>query len=235
MTRLEAVFAADEAPGAPLIDGACLELRRGAMAAISGASGAGKTALLSVIAGRLAPAGGEVRFDADGGGEASPRIAFLPQVPALLEGTALDNMTRFRPDLHLEEAMTLAAALGIDGFFARHPQGLSLPSRRGVDPGMPAAVAQGVGLIGGLVGDPDVHRGALRARPHGRCRDDPAPARTERRRLGCFPGVDRSSGASERSEHHSRSAMARSRWPGAGVRTPTVLVRCLVMDGIASA
>ncbi|MEM6744797.1 MAG: ATP-binding cassette domain-containing protein, partial [Pseudomonadota bacterium] len=156
MTRLEAAFASDEAPGAPLIEGASLDLRRGAMAAISGASGTGKTALLSVVAGRLAPAAGTVAFFDAAGAPAAPRIAFLPQAPALLEGTALDNMTRFRPDLHLEEAMSLATALGIDEFFARHPQGLSLPIRRGVETGMPASVAQGVGLIGGLVGDPDV-------------------------------------------------------------------------------
>ncbi|MEM1313715.1 MAG: ABC transporter transmembrane domain-containing protein [Pseudomonadota bacterium] len=157
MTRLEAAFAADEAPGAPLIADVSFSLSRGRMTALSGASGSGKTALLSVIAGRLAPSAGRLAFeDADGRAAAAPRIAFLPQAPTLLEGTVLDNMTRFRPDLHLEEAMSLAAALGIDQFFARHPMGLMLRIRRGVEPGMPAAVAQGVALIGGLIDDPDI-------------------------------------------------------------------------------
>jgi len=156
LTPLEAAFASDEAPEPPFIDDVDLHVPRGRMIGISGSTGSGKSALMSVLAGRLQPGEGQVRYLGEAGTPERRAISLLPQSPSLLEGTVLENLTRFRPDLHLDDALQLSAALGIDRFFARHPDGLSLAIKRGVESGMPASVAQSVCIVAGLVGRPDV-------------------------------------------------------------------------------
>ncbi|MEE4301830.1 MAG: ATP-binding cassette domain-containing protein [Pseudomonadales bacterium] len=59
--------------GPPLLDGANLALDRGERVCLLGRNGAGKSSLLALLLGRLAPDGGEVLHDA------SLRIAELPQ------------------------------------------------------------------------------------------------------------------------------------------------------------
>lgn len=68
--------------GRPLLDGASLHIERGERVGLVGRNGEGKSTLLRILAGRIAPDGGEVVT------ESGARIAMLDQrVPEAVEGT----------------------------------------------------------------------------------------------------------------------------------------------------
>ncbi len=96
------------------IDGPCLIV-------ISGATGSGKTSLLSAIAGQCVPAGGEI--------ETAPAdaIAWAAQAPLLLPGTLLDNLRLGRPAASLSEIAAIVEAVGLAPLVAARPQGLDTP------------------------------------------------------------------------------------------------------------
>jgi tungstate transport system ATP-binding protein len=78
-----------EGRGHRAIDGISLDLARG-RTAILGANGAGKSVLLRLMHGLLAPSSGEVRWSGIKSGV--PRIAMVFQKPVLLRRSALDNV-----------------------------------------------------------------------------------------------------------------------------------------------
>jgi len=78
-----------EGRGHRAIDGVSLVLEPG-RTAILGANGAGKSVLLRLMHGLLAPSSGEVRWTKMNGG--APRLAMVFQKPVLLRRSALDNV-----------------------------------------------------------------------------------------------------------------------------------------------
>ncbi|MCB1490894.1 MAG: hypothetical protein KDJ77_03695, partial [Rhodobiaceae bacterium] len=72
------------------------------------------------------------------------------------DGTVIENMTRFDPERYAPEALRIATALGLDRFFAAHPQGLSGRVRSGETGDMPASVVDRIALVRGLVNTPRV-------------------------------------------------------------------------------
>jgi ABC-type multidrug transport system fused ATPase/permease subunit len=65
--------------------------------AVTGRAGAGKTTLLSLLLGRLAPQGGRVELGGVAVSELADAdrrrlLAYLPQTPAVVDGTVLDNL-----------------------------------------------------------------------------------------------------------------------------------------------
>ena len=144
-----------------VLEGVDLELRRGDVVGIRGVNGSGKSSVTAMLAGQLIPERGEVRVNGVDMRDCDPdiiakRIALLPERPTLLEGTVLENMTRFRPQEHLTEAIELATALGMDSYFAAHPEGLSMKIRHGVNAGLPTSIIDRVALVAALLGNPDV-------------------------------------------------------------------------------
>jgi iron complex transport system ATP-binding protein len=89
MRLLEAESVSFSRPGrGELLSGISLSLEAGRIIAILGANGAGKTSLLSILAGRLQPGRGKVRIEGTELGSLSPReiarkLAFLPQIERL--------------------------------------------------------------------------------------------------------------------------------------------------------
>jgi energy-coupling factor transport system ATP-binding protein len=128
-------------PGRLVLDGVDLAGRQGEVVALSGPNGGGKTTLLRLIAGALAPLTGKV--------ERRPgRIAYLPQNPTSL---------LHRPTLRSEVSLTLDRAgdreppeeilkeLGLLELASRYPRDLSCGERQraalaAVLPGRPAIV-----------------------------------------------------------------------------------------------
>ena len=141
--------------------GVDLSLRRGDCVAIEGADGAGRTTLLSLIAGFLTPEAGEIRIDGAplahiDPAEMSRRIRILSPDHTLLHGTLLENLTAFRPAETQETALALARDLGIDRFIAQHPDGLGLKLSARGGGALPKSVHDAALLVAGLADRPDV-------------------------------------------------------------------------------
>ncbi|MFH6784152.1 MULTISPECIES: ABC transporter ATP-binding protein [Methylobacterium] len=105
---------------------------RGAIHCLLGRSGCGKTTLLKLAAGLLAPDDGAVRLDGAALGGPSPRVGFVFQAPTLLGWlSALDNVLlpvslkrRPRAD-DRDAARDLLAAMGLGALAQRRPGALS--------------------------------------------------------------------------------------------------------------
>lgn len=147
--------------GTPLFVGLDLTIRRGEIISIDGSSGSGRSVLMWLLSGNCAPKSGTIsingkpvdQFDA---AQLRSRIAYLPSRPRMIEGTVLENMTRFQPELYLEDALGVATALGLEDYFATHQEGLATRVGRGLGHGLPTSVADRIPLVGALVGEPDL-------------------------------------------------------------------------------
>ena len=149
------------AGGDPILLGINLKVARGETIVISGANGSGKSTLMWVATGRLFATEGRVRVNNVDLRECAPqsisdRIAYLPQRHALLEGTVLENITRFDPQANLSDALLLVEQIGLGPFFRRHPQGFSMKVQSGAAGGLPPAIVNMISIVRSLVGNPDV-------------------------------------------------------------------------------
>ncbi len=147
--------------GDPLLRDVNLELKVGETIALTGPSGSGKTALLNLLAGLVVPARGQVLVNGQDRAtldlEAVRRqVALLPQRAPLLTGTVIENLTCFSPEDHIEEAIELSVALGLDRFFGTKPEGLTLQVTGAGQTLLPTSIAQQVAIVRGLLGCPRI-------------------------------------------------------------------------------
>jgi len=147
--------------GKALFSGLDLTLRRGEIIAIDGANGSGRSMLMWLIMGYCQAKAGNILIngapiDAFDPSQLRSRIAYLPPRPKLLEGTVLQNMTRFQPERYLDDALRVASALGLESYFASHQEGLGTRVGRGLGAGLPTSVAERIPLVGALAGQPDL-------------------------------------------------------------------------------
>ncbi len=147
--------------GAPLLHDVKLELKVGETIALTGPSGSGKTALLNLLAGLIVPARGQVLVNGQDRATLDPgavrrQIALLPQRAPLLTGTVIENLTCFSPEDHIEEAIELSVALGLDHFFGTKPEGLTLQVTGAGQTLLPTSIAQQVAIVRGLLGSPRI-------------------------------------------------------------------------------
>jgi len=150
---------ADNAP--VLFDQASLSINRGETLGISGANGSGKTTLIRLLAGDLLPNAGDIRVNGQSmltldRQALRGHIAVIPQHCVLLQGSVLDNLTRFDVDANLDQALELAARLGLDRFFAALPEGYDMQVGDGRSHVLPRGVIQRIGMVRALVGQPQL-------------------------------------------------------------------------------
>ncbi|MFD8971945.1 thiol reductant ABC exporter subunit CydD [Streptomyces sp. NPDC059593] len=117
----------------PALDAATLTVEPGETVALVGPSGVGKSTLLDVVLGFVAPEeGGSVRV----GGEDlaaldleawRSRIAWVPQRPYLFAGTIAENVRLACPDASDEAVREALRDAGADGFVTGLPEGLDTP------------------------------------------------------------------------------------------------------------
>jgi energy-coupling factor transport system ATP-binding protein len=127
--------------GRPVLDGVDLAGRAGEVVVLSGPNGGGKTTLLRLIAGSLAPLAGSVR-------RRPGRIAYLPQNPAvLLHRPTVRAEVRFTLERsgEPEHPNTILGELGLLPVADHYPRDLSCGERQraalaAVLPGSPALV-----------------------------------------------------------------------------------------------
>ena len=144
-----------------LFDNVNLSVARGETIGLSGPNGCGKTTLLNLIIGGHAPTGGmlavnDTAIETIARSSLRRHIAYIPQRAVLFKGTILDNLTRFDIDANLDQALDLAARLGLDRFFAGMPDGYDMEVGDGGTGGLPSGVIQRVGMVRALVGEPQL-------------------------------------------------------------------------------
>jgi ATP-binding cassette, subfamily C, bacterial CydD len=91
---------------------------RGALAAIAGPSGAGKTTMLRMLTGRLAPSIGSLDVGANA-------IAWVSQQPYFFQASIAENLTLARPDASEADLWDVLARVGLAEVVAGIPEGLA--------------------------------------------------------------------------------------------------------------
>ena len=143
-----------------IFQGLNLHVPAGACIAVRGASGSGKSALLSLINGITKPDAGTVLVDGRPLAEFDPEsaareIALLPQQGSLVAGTLMENMTLFNPALE-GAALKLSQRLGLDRAVAGMKLGYDTLVEDSNALSLPVGVSQRVAVIRALIHDPSV-------------------------------------------------------------------------------
>jgi ATP-binding cassette subfamily B protein len=146
--------------GRVLFDGLSLTVPAGQCIAIQGESGSGKSSLLSLVNGLERPDSGQVLLDGRPLAASAPdsihtQLAYLPQVPQILAGTILDNLTMFEPALN-QRALAMARELGLDRVVAGMKGGYQTVLGEGQGEGLPEGVRQMIAIVRALVHEPSV-------------------------------------------------------------------------------
>lgn len=116
--------------GSAALSGASFAIRPGTVTALVGKSGAGKSTVINLLTGLVAPTTGEIRFGETPLGDLDisdwrARIAVAGQDAGLFDGSVEDNIAYGRPDASAEEIREAMIAAGADRFIAALPQGLA--------------------------------------------------------------------------------------------------------------
>lgn len=132
-----------------------LKFREGETIAISGSNGSGKSTLLGLIMGLLVPSSGRVLIDGENvwkfdAVSLRSQVVYLPQKPALFQGTILDNMTMFRGDAYVDSVLQMAERLGLHEAIGRMPRGYDTQVEHAANDGLPGGVRQRIALVRAL-------------------------------------------------------------------------------------
>lgn len=83
-------------------------------------------------------------------------VRLLGPESQLIDGTVLENMTNFAPDLHRHRALALASEIGVDRFFSESVDGYETKVGSSSEANLPKSVADATLIVSGLVTEPDV-------------------------------------------------------------------------------
>lgn len=135
--RVDFRYAAD---GPSVVHGLTLRIKRGMRVGLVGRSGSGKSTIIDLVTGLLAPTAGTLAID---GRPLEPadvprwqlQVAHVPQHIFLADATILENIAFGVPRSAIDEARAIDAArrAELDGFIAAQPQGYaSMVGERGI-------------------------------------------------------------------------------------------------------
>ncbi len=135
-----------------------IDVAEGECIGISGGNGSGKSTLLALMQGALRPSAGRVLVDGLDISAFDPQtvreqVAYLPQSGVLFQGTILQNITLFRPDLE-DVAVEMAALLGLDEVVATMAFGFDTPVGDGAYDSLPRGIKQRIAIARALVNNP---------------------------------------------------------------------------------
>ncbi|MDA1323229.1 MAG: ABC transporter transmembrane domain-containing protein [Proteobacteria bacterium] len=132
-----------------------LHFNAGETIAVSGPNGSGKSTLLGLIMGLHVPSAGQVLIDGQNIWEHDAvslrsQVVYLPQQPVLFQGSLMDNLTMFRGDSHIDDALIMAEKLGLHEAVGRMPHGYETRVEHAANDGLPGGVRQRIALIRAL-------------------------------------------------------------------------------------
>ncbi|MBC7953729.1 MAG: ATP-binding cassette domain-containing protein [Rhodospirillaceae bacterium] len=146
--------------GGMVINQASIRIEEGECIAILGGNGSGKTTLLTLMQGAISPTEGKVLIDGEDVTGYEPqsvrdKIAYLPQSGVLFQGTILQNITMFRPELD-DVAVETAALLGLDEVVATMAMGFDSSVGDGAYDSLPRGIKQRIAIARALVNNPRI-------------------------------------------------------------------------------
>ncbi|MGQ9735611.1 MAG: ABC transporter ATP-binding protein [Thermaceae bacterium] len=153
-------YASEPKEGEWALKGVSFHIRPGEKVALVGATGAGKSSVVSLIArfydpqkGRVLLDGVDVRFYRQR--DLRRCVGLVLQDPFLFSGTVLDNLRLFDPSIPKEKVVEVAQFVGAHPFILRLPQGYeTLLGERGA--GLSAGEKQLLALARALLANPDI-------------------------------------------------------------------------------
>ena len=142
-----------------IIEKLSLKIDVGTVIGIRGANGSGKSTLLRLMMGALRPTSGRVLHNdvdiaAVGYSRQRKQIAYLPQKPVLFDGTILENITMFRNDELMDDALEISETLGLDKVVAKYADGFDTQIGATAHTSLPAGVAQRIAVARAVLGQP---------------------------------------------------------------------------------
>lgn len=139
----------------PVLRDIDLRVDAGETIAISGTNGSGKSTLLGLMTGLLVPSSGRVLIDGEDiwsydAVSLRGQVVYLPQKPALFQGSILENMTMFGGDARIDSALQMAERLGLHEAIGRMPKGYDTIVEHAANDGLPGGVRQRIALVRAL-------------------------------------------------------------------------------------
>lgn len=152
MLRLDRVDFAYAPDRPPVLAGFSLTVAAGERVALVGPSGVGKSTVLHLLLGFLAPLNGTVRVAGQAPAAGRTQVSWIGQRPHLFHGTLADNLRLARPDADDAAVARAVAQAGLEPVVARLPDGLA--TRLGEDGhGLSGGEAQRVAIARALLKD----------------------------------------------------------------------------------
>ncbi|MFN8529788.1 MAG: thiol reductant ABC exporter subunit CydD [Anaerolineae bacterium] len=130
--RFDQVHLDYEAGKRPALNGVTFELQPGAITALIGASGGGKTTIAQLLLRFIEPDGGSITVDDVDLASLIPeewrrQIGWVSQQPYLFNGTIAENIRFSQPDAPMQTIIQAAQRANAHGFIMQFPQGYDTP------------------------------------------------------------------------------------------------------------
>ena len=144
----------------PVLDMVDLSIPAGSIIGVKGDDGSGRTTLLKLLRGDIAPTSGRVTID----GISTITPEFLPIRPSIISvdatpfifrGTIMDNITVFAPERR-DSARRVAKLIGLEVTIGQLPEGYDTRLGEGIGDNLPPSIAQQVTIVRALSLDPKI-------------------------------------------------------------------------------
>jgi len=144
----------------PIFKNLSVDIEGGQCVFIHSANGTGRTTLLHLMGGLIAPTQGKVVVDGNDLLELGPEfakrsIAYLPQRTQLFEGSLIDNVSVFDRQ-RIDEALDKADALKINAFVSKLPRGWDSPVGDAAADSMTPGFRQRIAIVRALANNPSI-------------------------------------------------------------------------------
>lgn len=162
MALHDVTFSYPSRPEQPVLSGCSLTLKAGAVTALVGPSGGGKSTLQLLLARFYEPEGGVVQLDGADLRTLKPRwlrsevVGVVTQEPVLLPGTIRDNIAYARPGATHEEVVAAATAANAHDFITTLADGYDTQLGGGGSGGLSVGQRQRLAIARALLKDPKV-------------------------------------------------------------------------------